>query len=67
MSCSRITRNHASHDCATCGMCEWHCTCHLCSCSGNTCEPKENEGKTCLLSNHPIPVGYFSDQGGEKQ
>jgi len=27
MSCNRITRNHASSDCATCGMCERHCTC----------------------------------------
>jgi hypothetical protein len=27
MTCSRITRNHASYDCATCGYCEWHCQC----------------------------------------
>lgn len=29
MSCSRITRNHASYDCATCGYCEWHCQCKV--------------------------------------
>lgn len=66
MTCNRITRNHASHDCATCGMCEWHCNCHHCDCPKGQCRPQQHEGKTCAVSLHPIPVGYFSESRGEK-